>query len=101
MKTASNPNAVNALLDDPTVQKKWNDRQKLESNPQQATSPTSETRFIHLLRNSCHSTLLRSELKAKSGGLFVEAADEVVLVFFFVVTLAGVAVLDLRAKLAK
>ena len=34
-----------------------------------------------------------SELEAKSGGLFVEAANEVVLVFFFVVTLAGVAVL--------
>jgi hypothetical protein len=32
-------------------------------------------------------------LEAKSGGLFMETADEVVLVFFFVVTLAGVAVL--------
>jgi hypothetical protein len=31
-------------------------------------------------------------LEAKSSGLFMEAADEVVLVFFFVVTLAGVAV---------
>jgi len=32
-------------------------------------------------------------LEAKSGGLFVEAADEVVLVFLFVVTHAGVAIL--------
>jgi hypothetical protein len=31
-------------------------------------------------------------LEAKRGGLFVKAADEVVLVFLFVVTFAGVAV---------
>jgi hypothetical protein len=42
---------------------------------------------MHLLRNSCQATVMGSELEAKSGGLFVEAADEVVLVFFFVVTL--------------
>ena len=51
------------------------------------------TARLDLLRNSCGSTLLRSELEAKSGGLFVEAADEVVLVFFFVVTFTGIAVL--------
>lgn len=52
-----------------------------------------QLRLNHLLRNSCHSILSRNELEAKSGGLFVEPADEVVLVFVFVVTLAGVAVL--------
>ncbi len=46
----------------------------------------------HLLRNSCHFRLLRSEMEAKSGGLFLEAAEKVVLVFFFVIAFAGVAV---------
>src|SRR6266705_317080 len=53
----------------------------------------SSVSFIALLRNSCHATRLGSEIEAKSGGLFVEATEEVVLVFFFVVALASVAVL--------
>ena len=35
---------------------------------------------MRLLRNSCHISLLGSELEAKIGNLFVEAADEVVLI---------------------
>ena len=38
-------------------------------------------------------------MEAKSGGLFVKAADEVVLVFFFVVTFTGIAVLLAAALL--
>ena len=33
-----------------------------------------------------------SELEAKSGGLFLETAEEEVLIFFFVIALTGVAV---------
>jgi hypothetical protein len=46
----------------------------------------------HLLRNSCQTTLFGSELEAKSGSLFLETPDEVVLIFFFVVAFARVAV---------
>ena len=50
-------------------------------------------RIRGLLRNSCYSILLWSELEAKNSGLFVEATNEVALIFSFVIALAGVAVL--------